>query len=553
MARNKIEFSIEVIDRASKQLDAIGSKFAGFARSVAGMAAKLAAVFSIAAVAAFAFANKISAQLSVLDALSKRLNISVEALSQFQYIAERSGVTFGQMAVQLQTMVRNVQDASKGVGRAVSAFGELNISAVQLARLSPDKQFLVIAKALTQTVDKTRQLAIATKIYGQEGASVLQMLDGGIEGFQNLAAEANAVNAVIGDKAVKAGRDYQNALIRLQGAIRGVSAEAASNLLPSLTDVLNFFSQKLPDAIAFLDVGLITLRQKFVYLSAGIVDALGVMATALQKFSPSGVARAKGGVIGMILGSASDAAGGDESLDSFIERMQRISANLRDQASAYTPLIRATEEYHRKLKDIRMGGPLGGSIPEVGPGDLIGIEDIAIKVKRRVPEIIRGFDFMKEAAISAARSIQQAWADFFFDPFDNGLKGLLKNFIDTIRRMVAEIMAHRVIRQLFGGSDSLGSKLLGVFGRASGGPVAMGQAVRTHEGELAFGGSTGGYVMSRAAQRTAGGISFQPVTNIDARGADPGLIARLPKYMEQRDRALMLKVKRFIETGSVPL
>jgi hypothetical protein len=48
-----------------------------------------------------------------------------------------------------------------------------------------------------------------------------------------------------------------------------------------------------------------------------------------------------------------------------------------------------------------------------------------------------------------------------------------------------------------------------------------------------------------------GGMNF--VTNIDARGADPGLIARLPKIMEQRDRQLLLKVKDYVETGGMSL
>jgi hypothetical protein len=48
-----------------------------------------------------------------------------------------------------------------------------------------------------------------------------------------------------------------------------------------------------------------------------------------------------------------------------------------------------------------------------------------------------------------------------------------------------------------------------------------------------------------------GGMNF--VTNIDARGADPGLIARLPQIMDARDRRLMLKMKDYVETGGMSL
>jgi hypothetical protein len=45
----------------------------------------------------------------------------------------------------------------------------------------------------------------------------------------------------------------------------------------------------------------------------------------------------------------------------------------------------------------------------------------------------------------------------------------------------------------------------------------------------------------------------QFITNIDARGADPGLIARLPQYLEQRDKQLMLAVQRYVTTGTLPI
>lgn len=47
-------------------------------------------------------------------------------------------------------------------------------------------------------------------------------------------------------------------------------------------------------------------------------------------------------------------------------------------------------------------------------------------------------DKMSVYAEQAAKNMQTAFADFLFDPFKDGLKGMLKGFLDIIRRMIAE-------------------------------------------------------------------------------------------------------------------
>lgn len=85
-------------------------------------------------------------------------------------------------------------------------------------------------------------------------------------------------------------------------------------------------------------------------------------------------------------------------------------------------------------------------------------------------------------AEQAARNMQSAFADFFYS-MDGGLQGLLGSFVDTIRRMVAELAAQELLRAFFtwgsglgGGVGNLSSTLLGRLpARASGGPVSAGR------------------------------------------------------------------------------
>lgn len=71
-------------------------------------------------------------------------------------------------------------------------------------------------------------------------------------------------------------------------------------------------------------------------------------------------------------------------------------------------------------------------------------------------------DEMKAFADQAARNIQDAFADFLFDPFDKGLKGMLQSFEETLRRMVANQAAAQILGG-FGGAGG-GSGLMGMLG-----------------------------------------------------------------------------------------
>ena len=72
-------------------------------------------------------------------------------------------------------------------------------------------------------------------------------------------------------------------------------------------------------------------------------------------------------------------------------------------------------------------------------------------------------DILNEFAKSAAQNIQAAFADFLFDPFAEGIDGMVKRFGEAIKRIIAEAVAADLARRLFG---DLGGK--GGSGRLGG-------------------------------------------------------------------------------------
>lgn len=99
--------------------------------------------------------------------------------------------------------------------------------------------------------------------------------------------------------------------------------------------------------------------------------------------------------------------------------------------------------------------------PETNPEFILALEALREK-------IFSVGDATKEFAIQAARNLQSAFADFLFDPFSDGLDGMLRNFADTLKRMAAEALSQQLLSSLF---SSLGASNTGGILSAIGGAI----------------------------------------------------------------------------------
>ena len=98
--------------------------------------------------------------------------------------------------------------------------------------------------------------------------------------------------------------------------------------------------------------------------------------------------------------------------------------------------------------------------------------DKAVEIaKENFEEATKAIDDMSVFAEEAARNMQDAFADFLFDPFEDGLEGMLEGFADTLRRMAAEVVAAQIAEK-FNFEDIF--KGGGIFGGGGGGRLLAG-------------------------------------------------------------------------------
>jgi hypothetical protein len=176
------------------------------------------------------------------------------------------------------------------------------------------------------------------------------------------------------------------------------------------------------------------------------------------------------------------------------------------------------------------------------------IEQVIKDIEKSMEDVSKTWgettDEMSLYADQAARNMQGALADFLFDPFEDGLKGMARGFVDTLRRMVAEAAAASIFDSFKGAAGgTLGSILGSVFGgaRASGGPVSAGKAYLVGErGPELFAPGASGSIIPNG--KMGGGIVINQ--SIDARGATADLVQALPAILAENNRRMYDELDR---------
>lgn len=148
---------------------------------------------------------------------------------------------------------------------------------------------------------------------------------------------------------------------------------------------------------------------------------------------------------------------------------------------------RALDDQTRALEDLRDQYQLLQEAVEAGLITQEEAAEVAGGLAERYAEAMekakRSTQDLNEFAVQAARNIQNAFADFLFDPFEDGLEGMVSGFADALRRMVANLLAQQMLMQFFGGLSGSSNPILAGMGVQFGGgrwQGGAGQAGKTY-------------------------------------------------------------------------
>lgn len=224
----------------------------------------------------------------------------------------------------------------------------------------------------------------------------------------------------------------------------------------------------------------------------------------------------------------------EESLQSYIASLRESQNAMRAEALAewQKDLLSETDKILKKSAD--------------NAADQV-LESVAESYKNN---FVEQFTELTDFAREAAQGMQSVFANFLFDPFKEGLKGMLRGFVDIIRRMIAELLARQLLIAFFsafaGGTGPIAAMasaaVSGLQGRAKGGPVTGSTPYMVGErGPELFVPSTSGTIIPNGSGM-GGGVNI--AYNIDARGASADMQKALPSILKENNRRIFEELDR---------
>ena len=249
---------ISSLKKSENQIKGFSEKSTNKINKLSGAFKALAGAIAVGAIARFTKSTMDS--VDKIGKLSTRLAISTEALSQLRHVADQSGVSFETMSTALQRQTRRISEATSGTGVAVKALQELNLSAKELNKLAPDKQYEKISEALNGMARQSDKVRLAMALFDTEGVALLQTMGSGAKGIQDLRTEADKLGMTLSEIDVRNVEKANDTLDSFSKSISSTFTQAIVAFAPAIekmSALLLEFSLKLRELgnIDFLILG----------------------------------------------------------------------------------------------------------------------------------------------------------------------------------------------------------------------------------------------------------------------------------------------------------
>lgn len=359
-----------------------------FDKSATSMAKNIATGIALAAVAAAtafgAMAKSAIDNADKLDKVSQSTGIAVENLSQLQYAAEISNVSFDDLTKTAAKFSKTAADAARGSDQAARGFDALGIKVKNAdgTLRGTEDLLLDVADKFSKMEDGAAKAAIAQDLFGKSGARLIPFLNQGRVGIERLKKEADGFGLTVSTKAAQAADQFNDNLDRLQAAGKGVANQLTQEMLPTFVTMTDRFV-KAAQAGGALDFSVKALSVTF----KTIVSAAVIVTSVFEQLGRLiyGVGAA---LVRVSQGEFKLAAG--EIQDAFAEAKGNVTDDMETIAQVWSDKV---PEFQQTAKE--MDDALGESIvfndekaeekaKKAADAALKGIKDLAADLQQQV-------------------------------------------------------------------------------------------------------------------------------------------------------------------------
>ena len=170
--------------------------------------------------------------------LSQKTGVSVEALSALDYAAKLSDVSTEGMTKALQKLSVAMFDTQINGVDGSAALRALGVSATDVnGQIRPTEQVLLdLADKFSAMPDGADKAALAVRLFGKEGLSIIPFLNQGRAGITALMEEAQRLGLVMSEDVARASEVFNDNLTRLSAIFEGVQRQIGAAVIPVLAD-----------------------------------------------------------------------------------------------------------------------------------------------------------------------------------------------------------------------------------------------------------------------------------------------------------------------------
>lgn len=215
------------LTRAGRKLRSFALKLAGFGAGATGLGLGILIPIKRAVDEAATYGDTIAK-------MSQRTGIGQRTLFELGHAADLAGASIGDVEMAIRLMQRAIFDAKNGSAQILEAFEAININPESLAGLDPAEQFETIAEGLRRISDDGTRAAVAMKLFGRSGTSLLPLIKMGAKGIAEARVEAHRLGIVMSDELSAASEEYLDNLERLRKAHLGIKITIFNVLGPGI-------------------------------------------------------------------------------------------------------------------------------------------------------------------------------------------------------------------------------------------------------------------------------------------------------------------------------
>lgn len=275
----KAFYEIFAEDKTSKGLSSAEQALMRFGTKIGLVGASMAAFSAAALTGMTALIKGFADTGDVLGDAMGQTGFSGEFLQSLKFAAADVGVQFELLRGSISKAQKLIAEAAMGNKTAIKRFDELGMSVADIARLSPDEQFLALADAIASIEDPAQKAKAAMDIFGKSGARMLPMLNAGAKGLSEQFEDLKSRGLILSEKDIELAGRADGAFLLFTTTLRQISDLLGAALAPAFIEIMKVVQSTAEAVATFINNN----RTLVVWIAGGVVaiGALGIVLMGL--------------------------------------------------------------------------------------------------------------------------------------------------------------------------------------------------------------------------------------------------------------------------------